>query len=142
DPVAGKKEIDSSGTNLIAELLQNESLHIRLVVNEQDFRSHVVHPSRVSISLRSDTKSIGLVRSASAPASSALRTVSLSPYAVIIIIGTSGRAALALGKSSRPLMPGMLMSERIKIRAAVPVSVIRSRATGADRANSIVKRPL
>src|SRR5215211_7116251 len=29
------------------------------------------------------------------------------------MMGTLGRAALAFGKSSRPLIPGMLMSERI-----------------------------
>ena len=29
--------------------------------------------------------------------------------------GTSGRAAFAFGKNSRPLIPGMLMSERIRI---------------------------
>src|SRR5215831_17148993 len=31
-----------------------------------------------------------------------------------MMTGTSGRRALALGKSSRPLMPGMLISDRIK----------------------------
>jgi len=30
---------------------------------------------------------------------------------VIIMTGTSGRATLAFGKSSRPVIPGMLMSE-------------------------------
>ena len=32
-----------------------------------------------------------------------------------MMTGTSGRSALALGKSSSPLIPGMLMSERIKM---------------------------
>src|ERR1700733_9842615 len=32
-----------------------------------------------------------------------------------MMTGTSGRSALALGKSSIPLIPGMLMSERIKM---------------------------
>ena len=36
-----------------------------------------------------------------------------------MMTGTSGRRALALGKSSRPLIPGMLMSERIKMRRPV-----------------------
>src|ERR1700719_2505110 len=33
-----------------------------------------------------------------------------------MMIGTSGRAALALGNSSRPLIPGMLISDRIRMR--------------------------
>ena len=37
-----------------------------------------------------------------------------------MMTGTSGRAALAFGSSSRPLMPGMLMSDRIRIRGAPP----------------------
>jgi hypothetical protein len=45
----------------------------------QDVRCHAVRSTRVSISLRSITKSMGLVRSASAPPSSALRFVSASP---------------------------------------------------------------
>ena len=32
--------------------------------------------------------------------------------------GTSGRAAFAFGKSSSPLIPGMLMSDRIRIKDA------------------------
>ena len=39
--------------------------------------------------------------------------------------GTSGRSALALGSSSRPLIPGMLMSERIKISDAPAASAMR-----------------
>ncbi len=38
--------------------------------------------------------------------------------------GTSGRAALAFGKSSRPVIPGMLMSERIRINDAPAASLI------------------
>jgi hypothetical protein len=34
-----------------------------------------------------------------------------------MMTGTSGRAALAFGNSSRPVIPGMLMSERIRINA-------------------------
>ena len=37
-----------------------------------------------------------------------------------MMIGTSGRIALALGRSSRPLIPGMLMSDGIRIRDFVP----------------------
>jgi hypothetical protein len=32
--------------------------------------------------------------------------------------GTSGRSAFAFGKSSRPLIPGMLMSDKIRINDA------------------------
>ena len=51
---------------------------------------------------------------------------------VIMITGTSGRSALALGKSSRPLIPGMLMSERIKISDASAAFSIRSSAAEAE----------
>jgi len=33
-----------------------------------------------------------------------------------MMTGTSGRIAFALGKSSSPVIPGMLMSDRIRIR--------------------------
>src|SRR6476660_1248082 len=39
--------------------------------------------------------------------------------------GTSGLAALAFGKSSRPVIPGMLMSERIRINDAPAASLIQ-----------------
>src|SRR5712692_10020210 len=52
---------------------------------------HAALASRLSIWLRSTSKSIGLVSSASAPPSKAFRSVSASPYAVIIMTGTSGR---------------------------------------------------
>ena len=77
--VAREQEGDRSASYFVAELLQDESLDIRLVVNDQDVRCHAVRSTRVSISLRSITKSMGLVRSASAPPSSALRFVSASP---------------------------------------------------------------
>jgi Group II intron, maturase-specific domain len=48
------------------------------LVNDQDVRCHAARSTRVSISLRSITKSMGLVRSASAPPSNALRFVSAS----------------------------------------------------------------
>ena len=54
-----------------------------------------------------------------------------------MITGTSGRNALALGNSSRPLIPGMLMSERIKMSDTPAASVMRWSAAGADCANSI-----
>ena len=36
-----------------------------------------------------------------------------------MMIGTSGRAAFAFGRSSRPLISGMLMSDRIRISGTV-----------------------
>src|SRR6478752_222946 len=45
-----------------------------------------------------------------------------------MITGTSGRAALAFGNNSRPVIPGMLMSERIRINDAPAASLISLRA--------------
>ena len=47
---------------------------------------------------------------------------------------------MALGRSSRPLIPGMLMSERIKMSDTPAASVMRRRAAGADWANSDPRR--
>src|SRR3954469_10399071 len=58
-----------------------------------------------------------------------------------MITGTSGRAALILGRSSRPLIPGMLMSEKTRIRLASSGTVIRSSASLAELANLIRNRP-
>src|SRR6476646_5497358 len=55
-------------------------------------------------------------------------------------IGTSGRRAFALRRSSRPVIPGMLMSERTRISERSPTSAMHCSAIGADCANSIVKR--
>jgi hypothetical protein len=44
--------------------------------------------------------------------------------------GTSGRSALAFGKRSRPLIPGMLMSERIKMRYSSRISDALERRWG------------
>ena len=79
DAVAGEQKADRSVPDLVAELLQDERLQVRLVVNDQNLGGHAARSTRVSISPRSDTKSIGLVNSASAPFSSALRLVSASP---------------------------------------------------------------
>src|SRR6266436_1545282 len=46
--------------------------------------------------------------------------------------GTSGRAALAFGKSSRPVIPGMLMSERIRINDAPPHHWFNGRGAMSD----------
>jgi hypothetical protein len=39
--------------------------------------------------------------------------------------GTSGRSAFAFGKSSSPLIPGMLMSDWIRINDAPAASLMR-----------------
>jgi hypothetical protein len=64
---------------LLDELLQDESLDVWLIVNDQDVRCHAVRSTRVSISFRSIVKSMGLVKRASAPLSRAFRFVSASP---------------------------------------------------------------
>jgi hypothetical protein len=66
------------GLRTLAKRCMNESLHARLVINDRDLRRHAACSTRKSISLRSVVKSMGLVRSASAPFSSALRFVSAS----------------------------------------------------------------
>src|SRR6201981_1257776 len=58
-----------------------------------------------------------------------------------MMTGTSGRKALALGKSSRPLISGMLMSERTRMSCTPVASVMRRSAAEADWANSMVNRP-
>ena len=70
--------VTTRSADLMPELLQDESLDIRLVVNDQD-GGHAARSTSVSISLRRITKSIGLVRNPSAPPSRALRFVSASP---------------------------------------------------------------
>ena len=79
DTVAGEQKADVSVADLVPELLLDERLQVRLVVDNQDPCGHAARSTRVSISLRSAPKSIGLVKSASAPPSKALRLVSASP---------------------------------------------------------------
>jgi len=52
--------------------------------------------------------------------------------------GTSGRSALAFGNSSRPVMPGMLMSDRIRISDTSAASGLRKHASllGLDQHSS------
>ena len=57
-----------------------------------------------------------------------------------MMTGTSGRASRARGSNSRPLMPGMLMSERMRMRLASSTVATTFSASGADCANSIAKR--
>ena len=46
-----------------------------------------------------------------------------------MMTGTSGRAALALGNSSRPVIPGMLMSDRMRINDAPAASLMQLKGT-------------
>ena len=79
DAVAGEQKADCAVADLVPELLLDESFQVRLVVDNQDACDHAVRSTRVSISLRSIAKSMGLVKNPSAPLSSALRLVSASP---------------------------------------------------------------
>src|SRR5450755_2885018 len=59
--------------------------------------------------------------------------------------GTSGRAAFAFGKNSRPPIPGMLMSERIRITDALKGAIRRLRkihreAAGAEVAPKLLAK--
>jgi hypothetical protein len=49
-----------------------------------------------------------------------------------MMTGTSGRAALALGSNSSPVIPGMLMSERIKMIETPAASLMRRSAASPD----------
>src|ERR1700722_9704701 len=141
--VAREPEGDRTLFDLTAEPLPDQVFKVGLVVDDQDLRGHkglATASSLRPISPRSSGKSIGLVNSPAAPASAAFRRVSSSPYAVIMMTGTSGRASLARGSSSRPLMPGMLMSERIRISLAASAARTRSNASAALSANSMTKR--
>ena len=42
-----------------------------------------------------------------------------------MMTGTSGRTALAFGNSSRPLIPGMLMSDKIRMSDTSAASAMR-----------------
>ena len=53
-----------------------------------------------------------------------------------MMTGTSGRAAFALGRSSRPLIPGMLMSDKIRIQG-LTVSIANSLKSAFSRASKI-----
>src|SRR6476646_719360 len=102
--------------NLPAELLHYQNLQIGLVIDDKDRCGHAACPSLVSLSWRCSLKSIGLVSRRTAPRSIALRRVSASPEAVIMITGTSDRLARTIGSISSPLIPGILISDKIKIR--------------------------
>ena len=57
-----------------------------------------------------------------------------------MMTGTSGRIALTLGSISSPVIPGMLMSDRIRISDCSIVEAMRESASAAELAKSIVKR--
>ena len=79
DAVTGEHECNRAVADLPAKFLQYQRLEIGLVVDDEDGGGHAACPSRLSISWRSSAKSIGLVRSPTAPRSIALRRVSASP---------------------------------------------------------------
>ena len=58
-----------------------------------------------------------------------------------MITGTSGCLARTSGSISSPLIPGMLISDRIRINVGAVISAARCSAAGAEAANSIKKRP-
>ena len=57
-----------------------------------------------------------------------------------MMTGTSGRASRARGSRSRPLIPGMLMSERMRMSLAASAAQTRSRCVRRASANSMTKR--
>src|SRR5580704_9476022 len=57
-----------------------------------------------------------------------------------MITGTSGRISLTLGSISSPVMPGMLMSDRIKTSDCPMLEAIRDSASAAELAKSMTKR--
>src|SRR5437868_4392325 len=69
DAITDEGEVNRSVTNLVAKFLYEESLKVRLVVDDQNLCGHAALPTRISISFRSSGKSIGLVNRASAPPS-------------------------------------------------------------------------
>ena len=79
DAIASEQEANRPIADLMPELLLDQRFQVRLVIHHQDPRGHADRSTRVSISPRSETKSIGLVNRASAPFSSAFFLVSASP---------------------------------------------------------------
>jgi len=57
-----------------------------------------------------------------------------------MITGTSGRISFTFGSISSPVMPGMLMSERIRISDCSMVEAMRDNASAPELAKSITKR--
>src|SRR5829696_609437 len=55
--------------------------------------------------------------------------------------GSSPSSATNFANSSRPLIPGMLMSEKMRINEALPTFAMHCSAALADCANSITNRP-
>src|SRR5258708_27827093 len=57
-----------------------------------------------------------------------------------MITGTSGRISLTFGSISSPVIPGMLMSDRIRISDWPIEDPMRDSASGAELAKSMMKR--
>src|SRR5258708_5284038 len=110
DAVMGEHEGHRTVANLPAEFLQDQSLQIRLVIDEENGRGHAACSSLVSISWRNSAKSIGLVKRPIAPFSIALRRVFPSPLTVFIVTGTTGRSPRTFFSLFTPPLPGILLS--------------------------------
>src|SRR5258708_14339205 len=106
DAVMGEHEGHRTVANLPAEFLQDQSLQIRLVIDEENGRGHAACSSLVSISWRNSAKSIGLVKRPIAPFSIALRRGFPSPLTLGLIPGTSGPPARPFARLFTPPLPG------------------------------------
>src|SRR5258708_27419320 len=96
DAVMGEHEGHRTVANLPAEFLQDQSLQIRLVIDEENGRGHAACSSLVSISWRNSAKSIGLVKRPIAPFSIALRRGFASPSGGLTITPEIGHTPRAL----------------------------------------------
>ena len=80
DAVMGEHEIHRALADLPAEFLQHQRLEIGLVIDDEDGRGHAACPSLdIDLLAQQREKSIGLVRSPTAPRSIAFLRVSASP---------------------------------------------------------------
>src|SRR5258706_14173702 len=90
DAVSGEYKRHRAVANLPAEFLQDQSLEIGLVIDDEDGSGHAACPSFVSMSCRSSAKSIDFVSRPSPPFSIALRRGSATPSAGLMITPTPG----------------------------------------------------
>ena len=91
-------------------------------------QTYAARSTRWSISWRSSPKSIGF--SPAAPEFGRFPLRRVIAVGVIMITGTFGRAAFTFGSISSPLMPGMLMSDRIRMSMGSAIVFARSNASG------------
>src|SRR5690606_37082253 len=98
-------------SNFLSKFLFDEGFQVGFVINYKYFGSHYIAANFVFNKL----KSTGLVRKSSARSWVAVWYFSSSPYAVIIITTGGGLwyFCLITASNSSPLIPGMLISERI-----------------------------